>query len=743
MAAVRGARGAHFEVVSLNPMFAPALGFDGRAGGRGRRPRRAARAGSCSALARRAAAARVVERRRRRARPDRRRHAGADARRRARVRARAGRARRRRRRRCGAVAPPPHATLLALLARIASGQPGDLLGRAGGQPARGAPRAPRWPPRPRRLADLVDAAATRPASPPSSRSCAPASAPTLDAPPPVPASSPQAFPDRPGPRRRTATLDRRPMMPVRPDRADPGAARRAGRRLQLRRRQPAPGGDRRQPAPRAAVHPPRRAARRAPTASRCTSSACSSSTSWPRAGRSWYLAQGSSRATASRSSSTDSFAYTVHYLRAGADRRDRRDDQQRAPASTSAAALLPPDDARRHLHRPTPAARLVARGRAARSRTCAGAQVADDLPAPPPSVLPDDARASATRRGPRVDPALLGHHRAPEAGRSRRTSSSVAGPRFRMTSHARRPGELMMTALPQSHLGCIAYSSYAVLCGTPDRRRSTTRPATQLLDAISEHRPTAVMALLARLRRARRARRPVRRAGLGRRLGLDRRRDPRGAHPDDPRAPQPGPPRRRPSRPARHDGARLGRPAARQHDDRPRARSAASARRPASPRSTVLRKDGTRGRRRASSACSARKGPAITAGYWNDCDTTYRSRLAGYWLTGRRRLPRRATASSSRSTARSTRSRPRPAPATRCSWRRSCSASVAGDLRLRRRRGPRGDETVAVGARAPTPGPSDRARPARRGQRRAARGRATRRSRCSRSRAPTPTTPWA
>ena len=28
------------------------------------------------------------------------------------------------------------------------------------------------------------------------------------------------------------------------------------------------------------------------------------------------------------------------------------------------------------------------------------------------------------------------------------------------------------------------------------------------------------------------------------------------------------------------------------------------------------------------------KGPSITAGYWNDSDTTYRSKLGGYWLTG-------------------------------------------------------------------------------------------------------------
>ena len=62
-----------------------------------------------------------------------------------------------------------------------------------------------------------------------------------------------------------------------------------------------------------------------------------------------------------------------------------------------------------------------------------------------------------------------------------------------MASHRERPGALMMTALPQSHLGCIAYSSYAVLCGTPlVPLYDPTGDA--LLDAVCEHRPTSVMA---------------------------------------------------------------------------------------------------------------------------------------------------------------------------------------------------------------------------------------------------------
>jgi acyl-coenzyme A synthetase/AMP-(fatty) acid ligase len=47
----------------------------------------------------------------------------------------------------------------------------------------------------------------------------------------------------------------------------------------------------------------------------------------------------------------------------------------------------------------------------------------------------------------------------------------------------------------------------------------------------------------------------------------------------------------------------------------------------------VLRQDGTLADPGEFGLLGA-KGPAITAGYWNDADTTYRSRLAGYWLTG-------------------------------------------------------------------------------------------------------------
>jgi len=40
-------------------------------------------------------------------------------------------------------------------------------------------------------------------------------------------------------------------------------------------------------------------------------------------------------------------------------------------------------------------------------------------------------------------------------------ASSVAGPRYRLDNYMEPANELMMTAQPQSHLGCIAYTAYA------------------------------------------------------------------------------------------------------------------------------------------------------------------------------------------------------------------------------------------------------------------------------------------
>ena len=103
-----------------------------------------------------------------------------------------------------AVAPPPHATLLALLARIAAGHPEVYWDVQAGQPVRGGPGRAAWRPRPR-LDELVDAgdedgfAASWTGSAPSrgarpaGRRPVPAASPC---PPVITASGPRRGPDR-------------------------------------------------------------------------------------------------------------------------------------------------------------------------------------------------------------------------------------------------------------------------------------------------------------------------------------------------------------------------------------------------------------------------------------------------------------------------------------------------------------------------------------------------------------------
>lgn len=256
--------------------------------------------------------------------------------------------------------------------------------------------------------------------------------------------------------------------------------------------------------------------------------------------------------------------------------------------------------------------------------------VAEEVPAPPAAELPESARyahdpsdpvsilhSSGTTGFPK--PVVQTHH------------SSVAGPRFRMLSHVELPGALMMTALPQSHLGCIAYSSYAVLCGTP-LVALYDASGDVLAEAVAEHRPTSVMAFshaygeLAALDVA---------AGsldsVGTWVSMGD-----AIH-------------------EAHIQTIIGR---RSEDLAPASffdrlgtselgwgvllhvttgASTGKGRCVGTPTGVaevkILRADGTEAAVGEYGLLGA-KGPAITAGYWNDADTTYRSRLAGFWLTG-------------------------------------------------------------------------------------------------------------
>ena len=324
----------------------------------------------------------------------------------------------------------------------------------------------------------------------------------------------------------------------------------------------------------------------------------------------------------------DSFAYSIHYYALSQIGAIPVMINSNAP-SASAISLL---------RQTTPAGLYTDEARLQRIwRQDAGAiedlrwhAVAEELPAPPAAELPQSARyahapsdpvsilhSSGTTGFPK--PVVQTHH------------SSVAGPRFRMLSHVEQPGALMMTALPQSHLGCIAYSSYAVLCGTPlvalyDASGSV------LADAVAEHRPTSVMAFS---------------HAYGELAALD---VPDGSLDSVGTWVSMGD--------AIHEAHIQTILARRNRDLAPAAffdrlgtselgwgvllhvRTSASGgkgRCAGTPTGVaevkVLRKDGTEAPRGEYGLLGAR-GPAITAGYWNDSDTTYRSRLAGFWLTG-------------------------------------------------------------------------------------------------------------
>jgi 3-aminoavenalumate diazotase len=257
-------------------------------------------------------------------------------------------------------------------------------------------------------------------------------------------------------------------------------------------------------------------------------------------------------------------------------------------------------------------------------------QVAEELPAPPRSLLPGAARF---RHAPEDPVSIL--HSSGTTGRPKPVvqthQSSVAGPRFRMLSHTELPGALMMTALPQSHLGCIAYSSYAVLCGTP-LVPLYDPSGSDLKAAVREHRPTSVMAFshaYGELAALDVARGELDSVNVWVTMGdaiheahiktiLDR---------------------RSPGLPPAQFYDRLGTTElgwgvllhvstlASEGKERCVGKPTGVA------EVAVLRHDGTEAEPGEFGLLGAR-GPAITAGYWNDFDTTYRYKLAGYWLTG-------------------------------------------------------------------------------------------------------------
>lgn len=116
---------------------------------------------------------------------------------------------------------------------------------------------------------------------------------------------------------------------------------------------------------------------------------------------------------------------------------------------------------------------------------------AEEVPAPPEAVLPERDRF---RHGDEDPVAIL--HSSGTTGPPKPTilthKSIMAGPKFRLTDHKEAPGRKLLAAIPQSHFGCIAYMNYALLAGTPIVVAADL-PGRELAQVIGRYQPTAVM----------------------------------------------------------------------------------------------------------------------------------------------------------------------------------------------------------------------------------------------------------
>ncbi len=342
----------------------------------------------------------------------------------------------------------------------------------------------------------------------------------------------------------------------------------------------------------------------------------------------WYSTQGVGPRDRVAIWIEDSFAYSVHYYALSRIGAIGVMINSWAPASSAswlcrqtAPVAIYSDDARLE--------RLEAEERSPLD-DMRWTQSADALEGPPAGVLPDGKRF----RHADEDPVSI-LHSSGTTGRPKAViqshQSSIAGPRFRMANDVVAPGERFLTALPQSHIGAISFSSYAMLCGTPFVAfYDPTSP--QLLDAIREYRPTAVMGfshihteLAAFDVPAGELDSVERWISVG-----DAVHEPHIRTLLEHRSADLGP------------SAFLDRLGSTElgwalllhtttADSGPKGRCIGTP--TGAGEVVVLRKDGTHAAPGELGLLAA-KGPTITPGYWNDCDTNYRSRLAGYWLSG-------------------------------------------------------------------------------------------------------------
>ncbi len=257
-------------------------------------------------------------------------------------------------------------------------------------------------------------------------------------------------------------------------------------------------------------------------------------------------------------------------------------------------------------------------------------QLAEDLPAPARAALPDAWRF---RHAPEDPVSIM--HSSGTTGRPKAViqthASSVAGPRYRLDNYTPPTNELLMTAQPQSHLGCIVYTAYSILAGTP-LVPLYDPSGEELAAALREHQPKAVMSF---------AHAYAEMAALDTPAGTVDSVDywvtmGDAIHEAHIRAILA---KRSPDQPPatfydRFGTTELGwglivqpRTLSSERTDRRVGKADAVA------EVAVLRPDGSRAPVGEVGFFGAR-GPSITAGYWSDADATYRSKLGGYWLTG-------------------------------------------------------------------------------------------------------------
>jgi acyl-coenzyme A synthetase/AMP-(fatty) acid ligase len=255
---------------------------------------------------------------------------------------------------------------------------------------------------------------------------------------------------------------------------------------------------------------------------------------------------------------------------------------------------------------------------------------AEDEPSPASAALPDAARF---RHHPDDPVGLM--HSSGTTGVPKPTIHThrtiVAGPKFRAVDYREEPNALIMTALPQSHQGCISFTSYAVLGGQPLLPwRDVT--GEELAGAIEEEKPTMVMAFghaypeMAAMPPSEGKLDSVNFwVSIGDAVHERHIKNVLG--------------RRSPGLPPSTFLDRLGttelgwgvlmqpRTLATERKDRCVGRSVGFA------EVAVVRENGTLAAPYEYGFLGA-KPPSLTPGYWGNPDTTYRSMLAGYWLTG-------------------------------------------------------------------------------------------------------------